>query len=148
MLVLGILLLLLAAGLFVGFLATGNEEVTFDGGFLDVTVNTLTVYLLGALTLLLLVAGLAFLRSGMRRANRRRKEKKELNRLSAKVEQHEAEKRREPDSSGPAGPAATTDPGATSRTSTDTGTTATSDRPTTSSTTPTSTPEDRGTSRA
>ena len=93
MLVLGLILLLLAVGLFLGFLASGSEQVTFDGGVLDVTMSTLAIYLLGALTLLLLVVGLAMLRLGLRRASQRRQERKELNRLSAKVEEHEAEKR-------------------------------------------------------
>ena len=86
MLVLGLILLLLAAALLIGFLSSGTQEVTFDSGFLDVTVNTLTIYLLGALTLLLVVAGLALLRVGTRHAGQRRKDRKELDRL--KREQH------------------------------------------------------------
>ena len=100
MLVLGILLLLLAAALFIGFLAAGTQEVTFDGGVVDVTMSTLTIYLLGALTLLLLVGGLALVRFGLRQANRRRREKKELSRLSAKVQEHEAASRGVPDEDG------------------------------------------------
>ncbi len=90
MLVLGILLLLLAAALLVGFLSSGTQEVTFDSGVLNITVNTLTIYLLGALTLLLVVAGVALMQSGLRRANQHRKERKELSRLSEKVERQEA----------------------------------------------------------
>ena len=111
MLVLGLILLLLAAGLLIGFLSSGTQQVTFDSGVLDVTVSTLTIYLLGALTLLLLVAGLALVRSGTRRAHQRRKEHKELNRLSAKVEAHEAEKRR--DEEVDAAPTTTTAAGST-----------------------------------
>jgi hypothetical protein len=89
MLVLGLILLLLAAALLIGFLSSGTQEVTFDSGILDVTVNTLTIYLLGALTLLLLVAGLAMIRVGTRRATQRRKDKRELDRL--KEERREAD---------------------------------------------------------
>lgn len=81
MLVLGLILLLLAAALLIGFLSSGTQEVTFDSGILDVTVNTLTIYLLGALTLLLFVAGMVLLRVGTRRASQRRKDKRELDRL-------------------------------------------------------------------
>lgn len=83
MLVLGLILILLAVGLFIGFLASGTQEVTFDSGVLDVTMSTLTIYLLGALTLFLLVAGLSLLRAGMRRAGQRRQQHKELSRLQA-----------------------------------------------------------------
>ena len=123
MLVLGLILLLLAAGLLIGFLSSGTQQVTFDSGVLDVTVSTLTIYLLGALTLLLLVAGLALVRSGTRRAHQRRKEHKELNRLSAKVEAHEAEKRR--DEEVGATPTTTTASGTTSGTASGTATTQT-----------------------
>ena len=108
MIVLGLILILLAVGLAVGFLLSGTQQVTFDSGVLDVTVSSLTIYLLGALTLLLLVAGVGLLRAGTRRANHRRKEHKELNRLSAKLEKHEAEKRREQDTASPADPTTTT----------------------------------------
>ena len=136
MLVLGILLLLLAAALFIGFLASGTQQVTFDGGVLDVTMSTLTIYLLGALTLLLLVGGLALMRIGLRQANRRRREKKELSRLSAK----EAERREEP------GGATATDPKATDSTTTDTGPTrgTTAATPTSTSSTTTTSPSDGG----
>lgn len=119
MLVLGLILILLAVGLFVGFLSSGTQQVTFDSGILDVTMSTLTIFLLGALTLLLLVAGLGLLRSGSRRANQRRKEHKELGRLSKKLEKHEAEQRRD-------GAATTTTPTTTGPATT--GTTATEHR--------------------
>lgn len=93
MLVLGLLLLLLAAGLLIGFLSSGTQEVEFKNAVLGITLDTLTIYLLGALTLLLVVAGLTLLRLGIRHAAQRRKEHKELNRLSAKLERHEAEQR-------------------------------------------------------
>lgn len=90
MLVLGVILILLAAGLLVGFLSSGTQQVTFDGGFLNITMSTLTIYLLGAATLLLLVLGLSLVRRGTRAANRRRKEHKELGRVKAKLDKHEA----------------------------------------------------------
>lgn len=93
MLVLGLILILLAAGLFIGFLSSGTQQVTFDGGFLNITMSTLAIYLLGAVTLLLLVLGLALIRNGTRKANQRRKEHKELGRVSKKLDKHEAAER-------------------------------------------------------
>lgn len=81
MFVLGLILLLLAVALFVVFLLFGNQTVDFQSGLIQVTLDSLTIYLLGALTLLLLVAGLALVRGGTRAAVKRRKERKELSRL-------------------------------------------------------------------
>jgi hypothetical protein len=92
MLVLGLLLLLLAAALLIGFLTSGTQKVEFKSALLEINLDALTIYLLGALTLLLLVAGLVLVLGGVRRAGRRRKERKELNRLSAKVEKQEADR--------------------------------------------------------
>ena len=63
------------------FDARRDERYPVDSGVFDVTMSTLVIYLLGDLTLLLLVAGLALMRSGARRAAQRRKERKELARL-------------------------------------------------------------------
>ena len=89
MLVLGIILILFAAGLLVTALFGGRsseEPAGFDLGAIHVDVNTFTAFLAGALTLLLLVAGLALVQSGLRRARRRRQERKELRQLQKREE--------------------------------------------------------------
>lgn len=83
MLVVGLILIVIAAVLLVAALAGGlNDPATFELGILRLDTDTLGVFLLGAATVLIFVMGLELVRSGVRRANRRRKEKKELNRLS------------------------------------------------------------------
>ena len=89
MLVLGIILILVAAGLLVTALFGGRsseEPAGFDLGAIHVDVNTFTAFLAGAVTLLLLVAGIALIQSGLRRARRRRQQRKELNRLQKREE--------------------------------------------------------------
>lgn len=89
MLVLGIILILFAAVLLVTALFGGRsseEPAGFDLGAIHVDVNTFTAFLAGALTLLLLVAGLALVQSGLRRARRRRQERKELRQLQKREE--------------------------------------------------------------
>jgi len=96
MFVLGLILILLAAALLLGAVVGGaDDRALFDMGSFNMSVSTTVVFLLGALTLLMLMLGLALLRSAARRAAQRRKESKELSRLSAKLEQREAELRRE-----------------------------------------------------
>ena len=97
MFVLGLIVILLAIALLVGATVGGaDDRALFDvgGGFSwDTTITV--VFLLGALTLLLLMVGLSLLRSAARRAAARRKEAKELSRRSAKLEAREAELRRQ-----------------------------------------------------
>jgi hypothetical protein len=104
MLVLGIILILLAAGLLVTALFGGRsseEPAGFDLGAIHVDVNTFTAFLAGAVTLLLLVAGIALIQSGLRRARRRRQQRKELNRLQKREETRAAAPTTgEPDTTG------------------------------------------------
>lgn len=91
MLALGIILILIAAGALSAALWGATDQTsTFDFGFFSVEMNTLGIFLTGAVTVLLLVLGLELIRAGVRRANRRRKEKKELNRLAQKLEARES----------------------------------------------------------
>ncbi len=95
MFVLGLILILLAAGLLIGAMVWGaDDRATFDVGSLNTSMSTTVVFLLGALTLLLLIIGLSMLRTAGRRAATRRKEHKELSRRSAKLDEREAELRR------------------------------------------------------
>lgn len=82
MFALGIIIVLIAAGVLLAALFGGsNQPATFDLGVVEVETNTLGVFLLGAFTLLLLVVGLILMQGGLRRMNRRRQERKELTRL-------------------------------------------------------------------
>ena len=102
MLALGIILVLVAAAVILAAVFGGaTEPVVFELGAFEVRTNTFTVFITGALTVLVLVGGLALIRSGVRRAGRRRQEKKELNRLASKLEQRESVDR------GPTGSATT-----------------------------------------
>lgn len=91
MLALGLILILLAAGAVVAALFGASPETSsFDLGVFSLEMNTLGVFFFGAATVLLLGAGLWLLRAGTRRANRRRHEKKELNRLAQKLEERDS----------------------------------------------------------
>jgi hypothetical protein len=82
MLVLGILLVLLAAGAIVAAIVGGTgQPAVFDLGVVEVQTNAFGAFIIGASTVLLLVLGLALMRSGATRARRRRQERKELHRL-------------------------------------------------------------------
>lgn len=84
MLALGIILILLAAGMvYVAFAGATDQTAIFDLGVFNLEMNTQGVFVAGGVTVLVLVLGLALLRAGVRSANRRRKEKKELKRLHA-----------------------------------------------------------------
>lgn len=126
MLVLGIILLLIAAALLVAALFGGSstgEPTGFDLGAVNVETNTFSVFLVGAVTVALVVAGLALISAGLRRARRRRQEKKELHRLTQKVEAQESRTAVEPGGPTTTGDTATTGTG-TGETPTTTETTA------------------------
>lgn len=80
MLVLGLILILISAAALVTAVIGGNGPATLDLGVFE--TNAMGVFLIGAATVLLFVMGLELTRSGTRRANRQRKDRKELHRLS------------------------------------------------------------------
>ncbi|MBA2464787.1 MAG: hypothetical protein H0V42_07420 [Nocardioidaceae bacterium] len=92
MLVFGLILIVLAVAVFVAVVLAGSDDpaLRFDVGFLDASISTLAVFVIGAVTMLLLVLGLIFMRAGTRRANQRRKDSKELSRLNKKLGAQEA----------------------------------------------------------
>jgi hypothetical protein len=93
-LVLGIVLILIAALAFVTAVAGGaNDHVDFRLGSMHAPTNAMVVFLLGAATLLIFVMGLELVRSGTGRAIRRRKDAKRLDRLSGEQEEREAQTR-------------------------------------------------------
>lgn len=98
MLVLGVILVLIAVLLVLGAVVGGADDpAAFSLGSLHMSgLNVTTVFLLGALSLLLLVAGVALLRMSARRATARRRQAKETARMSARLHEYEA-KQEEPD---------------------------------------------------
>ncbi|HSE09154.1 MAG TPA: hypothetical protein VLB29_10855 [Nocardioidaceae bacterium] len=88
MLVLGIIAVLLAAAIVLVALVGGaGQPAGLDLGAVEIETNTFSVFLTGAITVVVLVAGVALIQSGVRRARRRRQEKKELNRLQKREAQ-------------------------------------------------------------
>jgi hypothetical protein len=102
MVVLGLILIVLSVLALVAALTGGsNNPATFDLGLFDVRTNTMGVFLLGAATVLVFVAGVAVMRAGVRRASRHRKERKELTRLSERIEADDARRRESGDTPTP-----------------------------------------------
>jgi len=86
MFVLGLILILLSAGALVAVLATGaDDQAAMYGG--SVQLPTLVIFLAGAAALLLFIMGLELVRSGLKRANKNRKNNRRLRTL----EKNEAE---------------------------------------------------------
>ena len=105
MLVLGLVLILLAAGSFVAVLASGTDDkAMLYGG--SVEMPTLVIFLAGALALLVIVLGVELVRSGIRRANQNRQTKKRLRKLERR-EQLRREDQATAGDTAPAGAAAT-----------------------------------------
>jgi hypothetical protein len=85
MFVLGLILILLSAGALVAVLASGTDDTAaLYGG--SVTMPTLVVFLLGAGALLVFVIGLELVRSGVKRANQNRRDKRRLRKLERREE--------------------------------------------------------------
>jgi hypothetical protein len=96
MLVLAVLLLLLAGGVTaIVVLGAPDTRVQLELGGFSVSMEPLWVFLTGAVTVLLLVLGLELLRAGVRRANNRRRDQKELNRLAAQARESERSRPRD-----------------------------------------------------
>lgn len=104
MLAVGLILVVLATLLLLAALFGGSDEqIQFDLGPIGLDMTPMVVFLLGAATVLVFVMGLELIRSGVRRARRRRKDTKELNRLNEKLEQREVDRRGDADTLGGAG---------------------------------------------
>jgi hypothetical protein len=90
MIVLGVVLVVLAAVmLLVALLAASDNEVQFDLGFMEGSLSALSIFLLGAATVLIFVSGLELLRSGVRRSMRRRRELKQARAVVADHDRRE-----------------------------------------------------------
>ena len=93
MLALGLILVVLSALALIAALAGGSDDpATFDLGIFELQTNTMGVFLLGAGTVLLFVMGLELVRSGVRRANRRRREQRTLTKRSEELEAARSER--------------------------------------------------------
>jgi hypothetical protein len=91
MTVIGAILLLLSVLLLLGAVFGGSDgEIQLDLGIVEISMSVLSVFLVGAASVLLFVCGLELLRSGTRRSLRRRRE---LKHARAVVADHE---RRQP----------------------------------------------------
>lgn len=79
MLVLGILLIAIAAAIFIAMLFTGSAGIELSVGFVTLgEVSPFVIYLIGAGSVVLFVMGLEMTRSGTVRKVRRRREVKQL----------------------------------------------------------------------
>jgi hypothetical protein len=91
MLVLGVILLVLCGGALLAAIFGGSTETaTFDLGPVHAQTTTFSVFLVGVFTVVLFAIGVQLVRAGVRRARQRRSEKKELARLTEKLQAHEA----------------------------------------------------------
>ncbi len=105
MLVLGLVLILLAAAVMILVIAAGaNDPATLTLGNVRWDTSAVALFLAGVLAMLVLIVGLDLLRSGMRRARQRRRDAKKLGELSAKLEQREAQTPQEAEQPRPDGP--------------------------------------------
>ena len=87
MTIIGAILLLISVLLLLGAIFGGSDgEVQLDLGIVEISMSVLSVFLVGAASVLLFVCGLELLRSGTRRSLRRRRE---LKHARAVVAQHE-----------------------------------------------------------
>jgi uncharacterized membrane protein len=91
MLILGLLLIVVAAVAAVGAVFLSSGDVSYFG----VDVDPLTYFLIGAGTVALLVLGLKLVRMGARRQLRQRREHKRLAQLNEKLDKVDQERDRD-----------------------------------------------------
>ena len=94
MAILGLILLVVAAGAIIGVFANGGTDTRLDLGLFHVGTTVAGVFIAGAATLLIAVLGLWLLKAGLARTRRRRQEVKAL-RLQAEANQRAVANRRE-----------------------------------------------------
>lgn len=99
MVVLGLVLLVLGALLVLGgILGTGTESRTSEGNtevyttFVGIEMTATTLFIVGLVAAVLVVAGLWTTKVGARQGWKRRREQKRLNELSEKLDRAEAER--------------------------------------------------------
>lgn len=90
MIVLGMVLVLVGIVVVLAAIFAGSAApATLELGFLSIDTSVLGVFLVGAATLLVLVAGLELVRTGARRSYARRKELREARRMVRRRERRD-----------------------------------------------------------
>jgi hypothetical protein len=109
MAILGLILLVVAAGAVIGVFANGGTDTRLDLGLFHVDTTVAGVFIAGVATLLIAVLGLWLLKAGLARTRRRRQEVKALRNQAAN--QRVANRRDAPSTGTPPQPrgAATTE---------------------------------------
>lgn len=102
MIVLGVVLIVVAAIVVLAAVFGGsNAPASLDLGVVSVDTTALGVFLLGAATLLVLVAGLELVRTGARRGYARRKELRHARKAAKKNDQREQHENHPPPQEAP-----------------------------------------------
>jgi hypothetical protein len=83
MAILGLILLVVAAGAIIGVFANGGTDTRLDLGLFHADTTVAGVFIAGAATLLIAVLGLWLLKAGLARTRRRRQEVKALRNQAA-----------------------------------------------------------------
>ncbi len=83
MAILGLILLVVAAGAIIGVFANGGTDTRLDLGLFHLDTTVAGVFIAGAATLLIAVLGLWLLKAGLARTRRRRQEVKALRNQAA-----------------------------------------------------------------
>lgn len=107
MLALGVILVLLAIGVAAGAVAgTADDSAMVTMLGFDTETTTMAIFLMGCATVVVLALGLVLARVGASRARQRRRDSKEVKRLSAQLERAEhGSKPTAPPGQQPRGPA-------------------------------------------
>lgn len=102
MVIFGLLLLVLGVlGLLAGVFGSEAEATSSKGQtdvhttFIGIEMSATTLFILGALSALLILAGLWTMKVGAKQGWKRRKEQKRLSELSSKLDEVELERRRD-----------------------------------------------------
>lgn len=94
MLVIGLILILVAL-VVIGYMLFGTanlDSLEIDLGVMTVSLNPLQIFLLGAISVLILAVGTVLLFSGMRRQRRKRKELHDLRAQASVADRRQAER--------------------------------------------------------
>lgn len=93
MFVAALILLIIAVLLVVAAVFGGGASTTIDLGSFNVDTDATTVFFLGMATLLVLVLSLGLFRSGAKRAQARRADRKKVSELSTRLDAYKREER-------------------------------------------------------
>lgn len=91
MFVAALIVLIIALLLLLGAVFGGGADTTLGPGFLQIETNAAGAYFMGMATLLLFVLSLVMFRRAARRANSRRRERRQMGELSEKLDAYRRE---------------------------------------------------------